>query len=33
MKQGNILLVDLEFEYKLWKKRLELFIRELRFFL
>lgn len=32
MKQGNILLVDLEFEYKLWKKRLELFIRELRFF-
>ena len=32
MKQGNFLLVDLEFEYKLWKKRLELFIRELRFF-
>ncbi len=32
MKQGNILLVDLEFEFKLWKKRLELFIRELRFF-
>lgn len=30
MKQGNIYLVDLEFEYKLWKKRIDLFIRELR---
>ncbi len=32
MKKGNVFLLDLEFEYKLWKKRLELFIRELRFF-
>lgn len=30
MKQGNIYLVDLEFEYKFWKKRIDLFIRELR---
>ncbi len=32
MKQGNILLIDLEFEYKLWKRRLELFDREMRCF-
>ncbi len=32
MKQGNILLVDLEFECKLWKRRLELVDRELRCF-
>ncbi len=28
MKNGSTQLMDLEFEYKLWKKRLELFINE-----
>ncbi len=28
MKNGTILLFDLEIEYKLWKKRLDLFINE-----
>lgn len=28
MKNGKIHLLDLDFEYKLWKKRLELFIKE-----
>jgi hypothetical protein len=28
MKNGNINLIDLDFEYKLWKERLALFIRE-----
>jgi hypothetical protein len=28
MKNGNINLMDLDFEYKLWKERLALFIRE-----
>jgi len=32
MKKGNVFLLDLEFEYRLWKKRLELFMRELRIF-
>ncbi len=32
MKDGTILLLDLEFEYKLWKKRLELFISEVDLF-
>ncbi len=29
MKNGNINLVDLDFEYKLWKNRLSLFIKEI----
>jgi hypothetical protein len=28
MKGGHIHLIDLDFEYKLWKTRLELFVRE-----
>lgn len=28
MKDGHIQLIDLDFEYKLWKTRLELFIKE-----
>ena len=28
MKNGTIELMDLEFEYKLWKKRLEVFLNE-----
>ena len=28
MKSGNINLVDLDFEYKIWKNRLELFSKE-----
>ncbi|MGQ1787572.1 MULTISPECIES: hypothetical protein [unclassified Saccharicrinis] len=30
MKNGSIQLMDLEFEYKLWKKRLDLFISEVQ---
>ncbi len=33
MKNGNILLLDLEFEHKLWKGRLELFIYEVDLFI
>ncbi len=33
MKNGNILLLDLEFEHKLWKRRLELFISEVDLFI
>jgi len=29
MKNGNINMVDLDFEYKLWKNRLSLFIKEI----
>lgn len=29
MKDGHIHLIDLDFEYKLWKTRLELFCKEL----
>lgn len=29
MKNGNINMVDLDFEYKLWKNRLALFIKEI----
>jgi len=29
MKDGNIQMLDLDFEYKIWKHRLELFINEL----
>lgn len=32
MKQGHIQLVDLEFEYKIWKKRLDLYLSELHAF-
>ncbi|TLX70832.1 hypothetical protein E9993_21590 [Labilibacter sediminis] len=28
MKNGSIQLMDLEFEYKIWKKRLDLFLKE-----
>ena len=28
MKAGHIYLIDLDFEYKLWKTRLELFLKE-----
>ncbi len=30
MKNGSIQLMDLEFEYKLWKRRLELFLNEVQ---
>ena len=33
MKSGYINLVDLDFEYKIWKNRLELFIREIKIIL
>jgi hypothetical protein len=29
MKGGNINLIDLDFEYKVWKNRLKLFIKEI----
>jgi hypothetical protein len=29
MKGGNINLIDLDFEYKLWKNRLVLFVKEI----
>ncbi|WP_430814797.1 hypothetical protein [Carboxylicivirga sp. RSCT41] len=29
MKGGNINLIDLDFEYKLWKNRLSLFVKEI----
>lgn len=29
MKQGNIQILDLDFEYKLWKNRLDLYIHEI----
>ncbi|MCU4156139.1 hypothetical protein J1N10_09120 [Carboxylicivirga sp. A043] len=29
MKGGNINLIDLDFEYKLWKNRLALFVKEI----
>lgn len=30
MKNGSIHLMDLEFEYKLWKKRLNVFLNEIK---
>ncbi len=32
MIKGEILLVDLVFEYKIWKKRIDYFIREIQVF-
>lgn len=29
MRRGNIYLVDLDFEYKCWKTRLQLFVKEI----
>ncbi len=29
MKQGNVYLMDLDFEYKLWKNRLSCFLKEI----
>jgi hypothetical protein len=30
MKQGNIHLIDLDFEYKIWKSHIEWFLRDLK---